>query len=42
MLARDEKGIEIGARSVDGGGPSGATGSDDDDLFHPGMINPET
>ena len=34
LLSGDEQGIEVRARGVDGGGPSGATGSDDDDLFH--------
>ena len=34
LLAGDKEGIEIGACCVNGGGPSGATGSDNDDVFH--------
>ena len=37
LLARDEKRVEIGPCGIDGGGPSGTTGSNNDDLFHKKM-----
>jgi hypothetical protein len=34
LFTRDDKRLQVGSSGIDGGGPAGATGSDDDDIFH--------
>jgi hypothetical protein len=34
LVAHDDEGLQVGARGVDGGSVSGATGTDDDDVSH--------
>ena len=39
LLARDQEGVEVGTRGVDGCCPAGTAGSDDDDVFHEGLVD---